>query len=111
MLVSRMPEGARPAPRSDMGRQYQGDRYVSRLRAAGIVQSVSRKGNCLDNACTEGLFGHMEDEFFRGRDWDDFESFEGGLEACIVHWDTRRRQEGPKGLTPEEFRSQSSMAV
>ena len=53
----------------------------------------------------------MEDEFFRGRDWDDFESFKGDLEACIVHWDTRRGQEGPKGLAPEGFRSQSLMAV
>lgn len=111
MPISRMPEGARPAPRSDMGRQHQGDRYVSRLRAAGIVQSMSRKDNCLDNACAEGLFGHMKDEFFRGRDWDDSESFKKDLEACIVHWDTRRGQKGLKGLTPEEFRSQSLMAV
>ena len=111
MLISRMPEGARPVLQSDMGWQYQSDRYVSRLRAAGIVQSMSRKGNCLDNACTEGLFGHMKDEFFRGRDWDDFESFKEDLEAYIVHWNTRRRQKGLKGLTPEEFRSQSLMAV
>ena len=111
MPISRMPEGARPAPRSDMGWQHQGDRYVSRLRAAGIAQSVSRKGNCLDNACTEGPFGHMEDELFRGRDRDDLESFEEDLEAHIVRRNTRRGQEGPKGLTPEEFRSQSSMAV
>lgn len=111
MLVSRMPEGARPVLQSDMGWRYQSDRYVSRLRAAGIVQGMSRKGNCLDNACTEGLFGHMKDEFFRGRDWDDFESFKEDLEAYIVHWNTRRRQKGLKGLTPEEFRSQSLMAV
>lgn len=80
MPISRMPEGARPVLQSDMGWQYQSDRYVSRLRAAGIVQNMSRKGNCLDNACTEGLFGHMKDEFFRGRDWDDFESFKEDLE-------------------------------
>ena len=51
---------------------------------------MSRKGNCLDNACTEGLFGHMKDEFFRGRDWDDFESFKVDLEAYIVHWNNAR---------------------
>lgn len=33
------------------------------------------------------------------------------LEDYIVHWNTRRRQKGLKGLTPEEFRSQSLMAV
>ena len=80
MPISRMPEGARPVLQSDMGWQYQSDRYVSRLQSAGIVQSMSRKGNCLDNAYTEGLFGHMKDEFFRGRDWDDFESFKEDLE-------------------------------
>lgn len=50
-------------------------------------------------------------EFFRGRDWDDFESFKADLEAYIVHWNTRRRQKRLKGLTPEEFRNQSLMAA
>ena len=44
---------------SDMGWQYQSAGYVE-LRGAGFVQSMSRKGNCLDNACTGGLFGHTE---------------------------------------------------
>lgn len=48
----------------------------------------------------------IEDEFFRGRDWGDFESFKADLEAYIVHWNTRRRQVKLKGLTPEEFRNQ-----
>lgn len=43
--------------------------------------------------------------------WDDFESFKADLEACIVHWNTRRRQKRLKGLIPEEFRNQSLMAV
>ena len=111
MLVSRMPEGVRPAPQPDMGRQHQGDRYVSGPRAAGIVQSMSRKGNCLDNACTEGPFGHMKDELFRGRDRDDSESFKEDLEAHIARRNTRRRRKGLRGLTPEGFRSQSLMAV
>lgn len=80
------------------------------IRKSDVIKHT-RKGNCLDNACTEGLFGHMKDEFFRGRDWDDFESFKEELEAYMVHWNTRRRQKGLKGLTPEEFRSQSLMAV
>ena len=68
---------------------------------------MSRKGNCLDNACTEGLFGHMKDEFFRGRDWDDFEEFKRDLEAYIHHWNHVRRQVRLKGLTPVEFREQA----
>ena len=94
-----------------MGWQYQHQWWRDELERLGIRQSMSRKGNCLDNACTEGLFGHMKDEFFRGRDWDDFESFKADLEAYIVHWNTRRRQKRLKGLTPEEFRNQSLMAA
>ena len=90
-----------------MGWQCQHASWCSRLRKAGISQSMSRKGNCLDNAATEQVFGHLKDEFFRGRDWADFESFKRDLEAYIAHWNTRRRQVKLKGLTPEEFRNQS----
>ena len=95
---------------SDMGWQYQHASYTSRLEAAGIVQSMSRKANCIDNAATEQLFGHVKDEFFRGRTWPDFESFKADLDAYVAHWNTRRRQVKLKGLTPEEFRSQSLAA-
>ena len=71
---------------------------------------MSRKGNCLDNGATEQVFGHIKDEFFRGRTWPDFESFESDLDAYVAHWNTRRRQVKLKGLTPEEFRSQSFAA-
>ena len=90
-----------------MGWQYQHASWCSRLREAGIRQSMSRKGNCLDNAATEQVFGHIKDEFFRGGQWPDFASFKRDLEAYIVHWNTRRRQVRLKGLTPAEFRDQS----
>lgn len=61
MLLPKLPRGAKPVMGSDMGWQYQHPSYCERLRAAGVVQSMSRKGNCLDNACTEGLFGHIKD--------------------------------------------------
>ena len=105
-LLAKMPEGATPVLHSDMGRQYQHAAWCGRLRDAGIVQSMSRKGNCVDNGATEQVFGHMKDEFFRGRTWPDFESFKADLDAYVDHWNTRRRQVRLKGLTPEEFRSQ-----
>ncbi len=111
MLLPKVPEGSHPVMQSDMGWQYQHEGYCGRLRGAGIVQSMSRKGNCLDNGATEQLFGHIKDEFFRGREWPDFESFKADLDAYIVHWNTRRRQVKLKGLTPEEFRNQSLRAA
>ena len=109
-LLERMPEGARPVLHSDMGWQCQHAGWCGRLKAAGIVQSMSRKGNCIDNGATEQVFGHIKDEFFRGRTWPDFESFKADLDDYVVHWNTRRRQVKLKGLTPEEFRSQSLVA-
>lgn len=109
-LLERMPEGARPVVHSDMGWQYQHAGWCGRLKAAGIVQSMSRKGNCIDNGATEQVFGHIKDEFFRGRTWPDFESFKADLDDYVVRWNTRRRQVKLKGLTPEEFRSQSLVA-
>ena len=96
---------------SDQGWQYQHASYTSRLEAAGIVQSMSRKANCIDNAATEQLFGHVKDEFYRGREWKTFEDFKRDLEEYIVHWNTSRRQVRLKGLTPEEFRNQSPCAA
>ena len=109
-LLERMPEGASPVLHSDMGWQYQHAAWCGRLEGAGIVQSMSRKGNCLDNAATEQVFGHIKDEFFRGREWPGFEEFRRDLDAYVVHWNTRRRQVKLKGLTPEEFRNQSLVA-
>ena len=109
-LLAKMPEAASPVMHSDMGWQYQHDGYCKTLEEAGIVQSVSRKGNCIDNGATEQVFGHIKDEFFRGQSFESFEEFKERLEAYIVHWNTRRRQVKLKGLTPEEFRNQSLAA-
>ncbi|WP_270256610.1 IS3 family transposase, partial [Collinsella intestinalis] len=75
MLAEAKPAWSEPIMQMDMGWQYQHAEFVAALKGMGVVQSMSRKGNCLDNACTEGMFGHLKDEFFRGRDWDDFEEF------------------------------------
>ena len=83
-----------------MGWQYQHQWWRDELGRLGIRQSMSRKGNCLDNAATEQVFGHLKDEFYRGREFDSY----------IVHWNTRRRQIRLEGHTPEEFRSVSLAA-
>lgn len=103
MLRQVKPPDATPILQSDMGWQYQHKDYVDRLEEMGIVQSMSRKGNCLDNACTEGLFGHLKVEFYKGQKWESFEEFKEGLEKYIRYWNTQRRQVKLDGLTPSEF--------
>ena len=55
----------------------------------------------------EKVFGHLKDEFFRGQDWQTFESFKTDLDTYITHWNTVRRQVKLKGLTPAEYRDQA----
>ena len=107
MLMGAKPDWAHPVLHSDRGWQYQHGDFVGALRDNGITQSMSRKGSCIDNGATEQVFGHLKDEFFRGRDWETFESFKADLEAYIWRWNNVRRQVKLKGLTPVEFRDQA----
>ncbi|WP_249935753.1 IS3 family transposase, partial [Bifidobacterium longum] len=61
----------------------------------------------IEHKQTEQVFGHLKDEFYRGREFDSYERFKHELDAYIIHWDTRRRQIRLEGHIPEEFRSMS----
>ena len=107
ILMDAKPEGAEPILHSDMGWQYQHETYISTIADNGFIQSMSRTGNCIDNGAIEQVFGHLKDEFFRGQDWQTFESFKADLDAYVTHWKTQRRQVKLKGLTPAEYRDQA----
>lgn len=53
MLMAAKPEGAAPVLHSGMGWQHRHASYVAKLRENGFAQSMSRKGNCIDNGATE----------------------------------------------------------
>lgn len=96
---------------SDQGWQYRQAAYQRRLEEMGVTQSMSRKATCLDNACMEGFFGHLKDEFYRGREFDSFDSFKDQLDDYIVYWNTKRYQLRLKGMTPAEYRGHSIRAA
>lgn len=110
-FFSKMPSDAQPILHSDMGWQYQQYIWGKLLKDKGVVQSMSRKGNCLDNAATEQVFGHLKDEFFRGQKWNNYEDFERDLNSYIFFWNNQRRQIKLRGLTPVEFRCQSFVTL
>jgi transposase InsO family protein len=58
--LGKLRPGDRPILHSDQGWQYRHSRYRRVLELNGITQSMSRKGNCLDNACAENFFGHLK---------------------------------------------------
>ena len=95
--------GDSPLLHSDQGWQYQLRSYQERLESLGITQSMSRKATCLDNACMEGFFGHMKDEFYRGQSFASYEEFESKLSEYIGYWNTGRYQVGLKGMTPAQY--------
>lgn len=96
---------------SDQGWQYQQLVYQKRLEEMGLTQSMSRKATCLDNACMEGFFGHLKDEFYRGQSFKSFESFKEQIDAYIVYWNTRRYQTRLNGMTPVQYRGHSVRAA
>lgn len=96
---------------SDQGWQYQQLGFQKRLEGMGLTQSMSRKATCLDNACMEGFFGHLKDEFFHGREFDSFDAFKDQLDGYIVYWNTRRYQARLKGMTPVQYRGHSIRAA
>ena len=77
----------------------------------GVTQSMSRKATCLYNACMEGFFGHLKDEFYRGREFDSFDSFKTQLNEYIIYWNTKRYQLRLNGMAPVQYRGHQIRAA
>ena len=94
---------------SDQGWQYQMYQYHKALRERGITQSMSRKGNCLDNSPIENFFGKMKNEMFYGHEYEfkTLEQLQKAMEEYIDYYNNERIQVKLKGLTPCQARNQS----
>ena len=94
---------------SDQGWQYQMQPYHKVLKKQGIIQSMSRKGNCLDNSPMENFFGIMKREMFYGHEYEykTLEELELAMEEYITYYNTQRITTKLKGLTPIQYRNQS----
>lgn len=93
----------------NQGWQYQMQTYHKALQDKGIIQSMSRKGNCLDNCVMENFFGKMKNEMFYGHEYE-FESLdqlEAEMHQYIKYYNEERIQVKLKGLTPVQYRSQA----
>ncbi len=94
---------------SDQGWQYQMRHYQALLKEKGITQSMSRKGNCLDNSLMENFFGVMKNEMFYGHEYE-FESLEQLKDEMIKYinyYNKSRITVKLKGLSPIQYRQQS----
>ena len=96
---------------SDQGWQYQMKRYQHRLQEKGIIQSMSRKGNCLDNAPMECFFGLLKSELLYLQKFNSVEHFINELHDYIYYYNHHRIKVKLKGLSPVQFRTQSFIAA
>ena len=79
---------------SDQGWQYQHAYFRNTLQEHGIIQSMSRKGNCYDNCIMETFFGRLKNEMYYGyeKDYTSFEEFSKAVEEYIEYYNNKRRK-------------------
>jgi len=91
---------------SDQGWQYQMKTYQAKLKQQGIRQSMSRKGNCLDNAVIENFFGTIKSELFYLKKYNDLQELKSDIREYISYYNNERIKLNLKGMSPAKYRAQ-----
>ena len=102
-----IPDGTGLILHSDQGWQYQHKQYQRMLCEKGIRQSMSRKGNCLDNAVMENFFGLFKSELLYLQKFESMEHFKWELLDYLGYYNNRRIKAKLKGLPPAIHRQQA----
>ena len=106
-LTEKLPEGATPIFHSDQGWQYQHAEYQRYLKKHNIIQSMSRKGNCMDNGAMENFFGRLKVEMYYGEKFETVDEFVHRLKEYIDYWNNERISLKLKGMSPVQYRTHS----
>lgn len=103
----------RPVIHSDCGAHYRWPRWLSRMRDAKLVRSMSRKGCSPDNAACEGFFGRLKIELFYSRNWQatTIEQFIEVVDAYIRWYNEKRIKVSLGSLSPLEYRESLGLAA
>jgi len=96
----------KPLLHSDQGWQYRMPAYQRALRQRGLEQSMSRKGNCLDNAAMESFFAVLKSEFFYLNKFGSVDELQKGIKKYIHYYNHHRIKLKLKGLSPVQYRTQ-----
>lgn len=103
---SRLAPTDKPMLHSDQGWHYRMTAYREMLQERGMVQSMSRKGNCYDNAAMESFFGVLKSEFFYLNKFASVDELEAGIADYIHYYNHDRIKLKLGGLSPVQFRTQ-----
>jgi transposase InsO family protein len=90
---------------SDQGWQYQMKRYQCLLKEKGIIQSMSRKGNCLDNAIIENFFGILKSEMFYTQKFKSIEQLKKEIDKYIIYYNNERIKSNLNKMSPIKYRT------
>ena len=90
---------------SDQGWQYQMKQYQYLLKEKGIIQSMSRKGNCLDNAIIENFFGTLKSELFYIKKFRTIEELKNEIKQYINYYNNERIKSNLNKMSPIKYRS------
>lgn len=104
--LSKLKRGEQPILHSDQGWQYRMPAYQRALRERNVVQSMSRKGNCLDNAAMESFFAVLKSEYFHLNKFSSVDELQVGLRKYIHYYNHDRIKTKLKGLSPVQYRTQ-----
>lgn len=96
---------------SDQGWQYQMKEYQALLKDKGIRQSMSRKGNCLDNSMAENFFGLLKSELFYLNKYDSIEELEKDIRRYIEYYNNNRIKLKLNGMSPVQYRLHSEIVA
>ena len=108
--LKRLQPGDKPMLHSDQGWHYRYPSYRKRLEKAGLEQSMSRKGNCLDNAKMESFFGTLKSEYYYRERFDSVAQLQAGLDDYIRYYNHERIKMKLGGMSPVAYRTQSGVA-
>jgi len=100
----------KPILHSDQGWHYQMPAYQQQLKKHGIQQSMSRKGNCLDNAAMESFFATLKSELFYPNRFESSQSLKSDIKNYIHYYNHQRIKLKLKGLSPVQYRTQSLLS-
>lgn len=101
----------RPLIHSDQGWQYQHQMTRKVLAESNLEQSMSRKGNCLDNAVAENFFGILKSEMYHGYKYNSVAELVNAIKEYIEYYNHKRIKLKLKGLSPIEYRNQALVAA
>ena len=100
-----------PILHSDQGWHYQMKKYQHALKEHRITQSMSRKGNCLDNAVIENFFGLLKSELLYLKEFNSMAHFKEELEKYIHYYNHKRIKAKLKGMSPIQYRTHAKEAA